>query len=87
MTPEVKLKRFEEYYGKIDFVNLLHIPENTDEIVQSINEDRLFQLYVENKTLYITSEFNPYIVGIGFFRAKRKYKDLQRGETIEIKLH
>lgn len=86
MTPEAKLKEFENYYGKIDFTHLWHIPEDIERIIQAINEDRLFQIYVKNDKLYISSEFDPYIVGIGFYRAKRKYRDVERGETIIIKL-
>lgn len=83
---EAKLKEFEDYYGKIDFCALWQIPEDTERIIQAISEDRLFQIYVKDKVLYITSEFDPYNIGLGFYRAKRRYKDIKNGETLKISL-
>lgn len=85
-TAEAKLKEFEKYYGKIDFTALWQIPKDIDRMVEALEENKLFQVYVRNNILFITSEFNPYMEGLGFFKAKRKYRDIKKGETIAITL-
>nr|DAT12619.1 MAG TPA: hypothetical protein [Caudoviricetes sp.] len=42
MTPEAKLKQFEDVYGKIDFCNLLQIPDDIKKIAKLAEENRLF---------------------------------------------
>lgn len=86
-TAEAKLKKFEDYYGKIDFTALWQIPKDIDRMVDALEENKLFQIYVREGILYITSEFDPYIVGLGFFKAKRKYKDAEQGEIVTINLN
>lgn len=83
MTPEAKLKQFEDVYDKIDFCNLLQIPDDIKKIAKLAEENRLFQVYVRKEHLIITTEFQIRTEALGFFASSKAY---EAPETIMIHL-